>query len=189
METPDPAAASRSSNAISGLKSRSLRNDAAAANLRSGIAAAGSYYSDHFTYVGLDGAAPAPGGRGATLPLAHGIGIRAYLPSAVESHRKAARAMDEGRFKDQIVPIELKTRKGVEQFTTDEHVRKDAKLEDMAKLKAVFKKEGGTVTAANASGINDAAAAIVLMEAKAAERRNLRTARAHQPNLSGHVHR
>jgi acetyl-CoA C-acetyltransferase len=92
---------------------------------------------------------------------------------AVESHRRAAKAMDEGRFKSQIVPIELKTKKGVEQFTTDEHVRKDVKPEDMAKLKAVFKKEGGTVTAGNASGINDAGAAVVLMEAQTAKRQNI----------------
>jgi acetyl-CoA C-acetyltransferase len=87
---------------------------------------------------------------------------------SLASHRKAAKAIDAGYFKSQIVPIELKTRKGVEQFTTDEHVRKDAKPEDMAKLKAVFKKDG-TVTAGNASGINDAGAAVVLMEAKAAK--------------------
>ena len=87
---------------------------------------------------------------------------------ALASHKKAAKAIEAGYFKSQIVPIELKTRKGVEQFTTDEHVRKDAKPEDLAKLKAVFKKDG-TVTAGNASGINDAGAAIVLMEAKAAK--------------------
>jgi len=90
---------------------------------------------------------------------------------AVESHRRAANALDNGLFKSQIVPIELKTKKGVEQFTTDEHVRKGAKVEDLAKLKAVFKKDG-TVTAANASGLNDAAAAVVLMEAKTAARHN-----------------
>ncbi len=90
---------------------------------------------------------------------------------AVASHRRAARAIENGYFKSQIVPVEIKTRKGVEQFATDEHVRKDARLEDMAKLKPVFKKDG-TVTAANASGINDAGAAVVLMEAKAA--RNLK---------------
>jgi acetyl-CoA C-acetyltransferase len=88
---------------------------------------------------------------------------------AVESHRKAARAIESGYFKSQILPIELKTKKGVEQFTTDEHVRKDVKPEDLAKLKAVFKKEG-TVTAGNASGLNDAGAAVVLMEANAAKR-------------------
>jgi len=88
---------------------------------------------------------------------------------AVESHKKAARAIEQKFFEKQIVPVELKTRKGVEQFTTDEHVRKDASMENMAKLKAVFKKDG-TVTAANASGINDAGAAVVLMEASAAQR-------------------
>jgi acetyl-CoA C-acetyltransferase len=90
---------------------------------------------------------------------------------SVESHRKAARAMESGFFKSQMIPIELKTRKGVEQFTTDEHVRKDVKPEDMAKLKTVFKKDG-TVTAGNASGINDAGAAVVLMEAQSATRQN-----------------
>jgi acetyl-CoA C-acetyltransferase len=88
---------------------------------------------------------------------------------ALESHRRAAHALEAGIFKSQIVPIELKTRKGSEQFATDEHVRKDAKIEDLAKLRAVFKKDG-TVTAGNASGINDAGAAVVLMEAKAAEK-------------------
>src|SRR3954466_1902346 len=88
---------------------------------------------------------------------------------SVESHKRAARAIEAGYFKSQIVPVELKSKKGVEQFTTDEHVRADASMDNLAKLKAVFKKDG-TVTAANASGINDAAAAIVMMEAKAAQR-------------------
>jgi len=88
---------------------------------------------------------------------------------ALESHRRAASALASGHFKSQIVPIELKTRKGVEQFALDEHVRRDIKPEDLAKLKAVFKKDG-TVTAGNASGINDAAAAIVMMEAGAAQK-------------------
>jgi len=88
---------------------------------------------------------------------------------ALESHQRAARALGAGYFKGQVVPIELKTRKGTVQFASDDHVRKDLKAEDLAKLKAVFKKDG-TVTAGNASGINDAGAAVVLMEAKAAER-------------------
>jgi acetyl-CoA C-acetyltransferase len=92
---------------------------------------------------------------------------------AVESHRRAAKAIEARHFESQIVPVEIKTRQGVEPFTTDEHVRKDAKLEDMAKLKPVFRKDG-TVTAANASGINDAAAAVVLMEGAAAKKANLR---------------
>jgi acetyl-CoA C-acetyltransferase len=92
---------------------------------------------------------------------------------AVESHRRAAKAIESGYFKAQIVPIELKTRKGVEQFTSDEHVRSGVSPEDMAKLKAVFKKDG-TVTAGNASGLNDAGAAVVLMEANAAKKANLK---------------
>jgi len=93
---------------------------------------------------------------------------------AVESHRRAAAALREGHFKSQILPIELKSKKGPIQFDTDEHVRSDASAEGMAKLKAVFAKENGTVTAGNASGINDAAAAVVLMEAQAAQRANVK---------------
>ena len=92
---------------------------------------------------------------------------------SIASHQKAAKAIEAGYFKSQIVPIELKTKKGVEQFTTDEHVRKDIKPEDMGKLKTVFKKDG-TVTAGNASGINDAGAALVLMEAQAAKRQDIK---------------
>ena len=89
---------------------------------------------------------------------------------AAESHRRAARAIQEGRFKEQIIPIRLKTRKGATVFDTDEHVRADASAEDLGKLRAVFRKDG-TVTAGNASGINDGAAAVVLMEGRAAEKR------------------
>jgi acetyl-CoA C-acetyltransferase len=92
---------------------------------------------------------------------------------AVESHRRAAQAIENKFFEKQIVPIELKTKKGIEQFTTDEHVRKDVKQEDMAKLKAVFKKDG-TVTAGNASGINDAGAALVLTSSSFAEKNKLK---------------
>ena len=93
---------------------------------------------------------------------------------AVESHRRATAALAAGHFKSQILPIELKSKKGPISFDTDEHVRADASLENMAKLKAVFAKENGTVTAGNASGLNDAAAAVVLMEAGAAERKGLK---------------
>jgi acetyl-CoA C-acetyltransferase len=93
---------------------------------------------------------------------------------AVESHKRAAAAIAAGHFKSQILPIELKSKKGTVVFDTDEHVRGDASMEGMAKLKAVFAKENGTVTAGNASGINDAAAAVVLMEKSAAEKRGLK---------------
>src|SRR5262249_18733067 len=81
---------------------------------------------------------------------------------SIQSHQKAAAARGAGYFKSQIVPIEIKRKKGVEQFTTDEHVRKEISPADMSRLKTVFKKDG-TVTAGNASGINDAGAAIVMM--------------------------
>ncbi|KVD21812.1 beta-ketothiolase BktB [Burkholderia ubonensis] len=87
---------------------------------------------------------------------------------ALESHRRAARAIAEGRFKDQILPIAIRTRKGEVQFDADEHVRNDASADDFTKLKPVFQKENGTVTAGNASGINDAAAAVLMMSADAA---------------------
>ena len=90
---------------------------------------------------------------------------------AVESHRRAQQATEAGYFKEQIVPVMLKSRKGEVAYATDEHFRANATLEDMAKLKPVFVKENGTVTAGNASGINDAAAAVVLMDAKAAQAR------------------
>lgn len=87
---------------------------------------------------------------------------------AVESHRRAAAAIAEGRFKGQIVPIVQKTRKGEVTFDTDEHVKAGTTLETLAKLKPAFKKEGGTVTAGNASGINDGAAFFVLADAAVA---------------------
>jgi len=91
---------------------------------------------------------------------------------AVESHRRATAAQKEGRFKSQILPIELKSKKGPISFDTDEHVRSDATAEGMAKLRAVFAKDKGTVTAGNASGINDGAAFLVLAEAEAARAAN-----------------
>jgi acetyl-CoA C-acetyltransferase len=93
---------------------------------------------------------------------------------AVESHKRAANAIAKGYFKDQILGIELKSKKGPVTFDTDEHVRGDATVEGMAKLKAVFAKENGTVTAGNASGINDAAAAVVLMEKSVAAKKGLK---------------
>ncbi len=87
---------------------------------------------------------------------------------AVESHRRASEAIKEGRFKSQIVPITIKSRKGDVVFDTDEHCKPDTTMETLGKMKAVFKKEGGTVTAGNASGINDGAAFFVLAAADAA---------------------
>ena len=93
---------------------------------------------------------------------------------AVESHRRASAATREGRFASQILPIELKSRKGSTSFAADEHIRHDATLEDMRKLKPAFQKEDGTVTPGNASGINDGAVALVLMERRTAQARGLK---------------
>jgi len=92
---------------------------------------------------------------------------------AVESQARAAKAIAAGYFKDQIVPIEVRVKKEMVPFDTDEHVRGNTTMESLAKLRPVFQKDG-TVTPGNASGINDAAAAVVLMEAGAAEKRGLK---------------
>ena len=91
---------------------------------------------------------------------------------AVESHKRAAFAIAEGCFKEQILPLEIKQRKKTLIFDTDEHVRSDVTLEDMTRLKPAFDPEG-SVTAGNASGINDGAAAVVLMDRGLAESRGL----------------
>jgi acetyl-CoA C-acetyltransferase len=92
---------------------------------------------------------------------------------ATRSHNRAQAAIENGYFKEQIMPVELKSRKGVTLFDTDEHVRLDCTVEQMAGLKPVFKKDG-TVTAGNASGLNDAAAAILMMDRDAAEAQGIK---------------
>ncbi len=92
---------------------------------------------------------------------------------ALESHNRAERATKAGYFKSQILPVILKSRKGDIAFDTDEHFRANCSLDDMTKLKPAFLKENGTVTAGNASGINDAAAAVVLMDSASAKARGL----------------
>jgi acetyl-CoA C-acetyltransferase len=81
---------------------------------------------------------------------------------AVESHRRAAEAQEAGRFEEEIVPVEVKVKRDTVEFERDEHIREDASVEGMGKLKPAFKSEDGTVTAGNSSGVNDAAAAVVL---------------------------
>ena len=93
---------------------------------------------------------------------------------AVESQKRADAAIKAGHFKSQILPIELKSKKGPVQFDTDEHPKSDTTMETLAKLKTVFAKENGSVTAGNASGINDGAAAVVLMESAAASKAGLK---------------
>ena len=89
---------------------------------------------------------------------------------ALTSHMRAKAAIEAGRFDDEVVPVPIKVKRQEVGFTEDEHVRKDATLENLGKLPTVFKRDGGTVTAGNASGMNDAGAAVVLMhENKAKE--------------------
>ena len=92
---------------------------------------------------------------------------------SAESHRRAAAAIAAGRFKEQIVPVIIKTRKGDVAFDTDEHVKADTTVDTLAKMKAAFKKEG-LVTAGNASGINDGAGAVVLASGEAVKAQGLR---------------
>ncbi|KVZ03401.1 beta-ketothiolase BktB [Burkholderia stagnalis] len=103
----------------------------------------------------------------------YGISRDAQDALALESHRRASHAAQAGYFKDQILPVELiGSKKGTPVlFARDEHVRDDASADDFTKLRPVFVKENGTVTAGNASGINDAAAAVLLMERRTAEQR------------------
>lgn len=91
---------------------------------------------------------------------------------ALESHRRASAAIAAGYFEEQIAPIELKSRKGVFEFSVDEHVRQDVTLESLRSLRPMFQK-GGSVTAGNASGINDGAAALVLMSESELKKNNV----------------
>jgi acetyl-CoA C-acetyltransferase len=102
-----------------------------------------------------------------------GITREAQDALAVQSHNRAQRAIEAGYFKEQIVPVILKSKKGDVAYATDEHFRPDCTAADLNKLKPVFLKENGTVTAGNASGINDAAAAVVLMDAALAKARGI----------------
>jgi len=96
----------------------------------------------------------------------YGIGRDAQDAFALQSHQRAERAIQEGRFVSQIAPVEVVSRRQTRSFDTDEHVRLNAQIEDFQKLRAVFEKDG-TVTAGNASGINDGACAVVLASEQA----------------------
>jgi acetyl-CoA C-acetyltransferase len=103
---------------------------------------------------------------------AHQIGRAAQDEFALASQQRASAASTSGRFRDEIVPVEIASRKGPVTVEADEHIRHDTTIEAMARLKPTFT-DDGTVTAANSSGINDGAAALVLMTAGEASRRGL----------------
>lgn len=99
----------------------------------------------------------------------HGISREQQDAYATQSQQRAAAAIEAGVFKEQIVPVEIKTRKGVVLFDTDEGVKADTSVDALAKMKPAFKKEEGTVTAGNASTLNDGAAAVVMASAEKAK--------------------
>jgi len=103
----------------------------------------------------------------------HDISREAQDAFALESQKRAAAAIEAGHFKDQIVPVMVKQRREEVAFETDEHVKADTTLEGLAGLRPAFKKDG-SVTAGNASGINDGAAALVMARASAAEKAGLK---------------
>jgi acetyl-CoA C-acetyltransferase len=120
---------------------------------------------DSLTELGIG---PAMGITAENLAERHGISRKEQDELALVSQQRATAAIDEGRFADEIVPLEIKQKKQTIVFDTDEHPRRDANLDDLSKLKPAFKKDG-TVTAGNASGINDGAAAVMLMSRSKAE--------------------
>jgi len=103
----------------------------------------------------------------------HDVSREAQDAFALESQKRAAKAIEEGRFKDQIVPVMVKVKRDEVAFDTDEHVKANTTLEGLAGLRPAFKKDG-SVTAGNASGINDGAAALVMARASAAEKAGLK---------------
>jgi acetyl-CoA C-acetyltransferase len=105
----------------------------------------------------------------------YGIGREEQDEFAADSQQKAERAIADGVFDDEIVPIAVPVKGGTRVVDTDEHPRAGTTAEALAKLRAAFRRDGGTVTAGNASGVNDGAAAIVVMSARKAQERGLRT--------------
>ncbi|HSV54279.1 MAG TPA: beta-ketothiolase BktB [Burkholderiaceae bacterium] len=138
----------------------------------------GQRMGDGVVYDWLQNTLADPFGHGAmgctaeNVAVKYGISRERQDAFAVESHRRAAEAIAQGRFKSQIVGVEVKTRKGVQVFDTDEHVRPGTTMADVAKLKPAFR-DGGTVTAGNSSGINDGAAAVILASGEEVDGRRL----------------
>jgi acetyl-CoA C-acetyltransferase len=103
----------------------------------------------------------------------YGISREEQDEFAADSQQKAERAIEEATFKDEIVPIEVPEKRGTRTVDTDEHPRAGTTAEGLGKLRAAFRRDGGTVTAGNASGVNDGAAAVVVMSARKAKERGL----------------
>jgi acetyl-CoA C-acetyltransferase len=158
--------------AAGGMESMSL--SAHAAHLRNGTKMGGVEFIDTMLKDGLWDAFHGyhMGSTAENVATKYQISREQQDQFAVASQNKASAAQKSGRFKDEIVPVTVKTRKGDIQVTDDEYIRHDSSIETMGKLRPAFSKDG-TVTAGNASGINDGAAALVLMTATEASKRGL----------------
>ncbi|MBS0642686.1 MAG: acetyl-CoA C-acetyltransferase [Acetobacteraceae bacterium] len=158
--------------AAGGMESMSL--SAHAAHLRNGTKMGGVEFIDTMLKDGLWDAFHGyhMGNTAENVATKYQITREQQDAFAVQSQNKASAAQKAGRFKDEIAPVTVKTRKGETVITDDEYIRHDANLETMAKLRPAFTKDG-TVTAGNASGINDGAATVVLMTASEAQKRGL----------------
>ena len=115
---------------------------------------------DSLTNLGIG---PAMGITAENVADKYGVTREDMDAYSLQSQQRAVKAIDEGKFKDEIVPVTVSSRKGDTVYDTDEYPRRDASLEKLAKLKATFK-EDGKVTAGNASGMNDAASGVILMD-------------------------
>ncbi|MEN3046434.1 MAG: acetyl-CoA C-acetyltransferase [Candidatus Hydrothermales bacterium] len=144
-------------------------------NLRSGVKYGDSKAIDHMVYDGLWCSFNSQHMGNLAEYTARKAGIKREEQDkfAYESHMKAVKATKEGKFKDEIIPIEIKTKEGVKVIDRDESPREDTSLEKLAELKPVFEKDG-TVTAGNAPGLNDGAAAVVIASEKAVKELNLK---------------
>lgn len=120
---------------------------------------------DSLTSLGIG---PAMGITAENLAKKYGISRHEQDEFALLSHQRAIKAIDEGKFKEEIVPLEIREKKKVTVMDTDEHPRRDTNLESLAALKPAFR-EGGTVTAGNSSGINDGASGMIIMSARKVE--------------------
>lgn len=159
--------------AVGGQENMSLSQHAG--HLRNGVKMGPSSFADTMIVDGLWDAFNNyhMGQTAENLAQKYQIGREEQDAFAVASQNKAEAAREAGKFKDEIVPVEIKTRKGVVTFDHDEYIREGVTTDSISGLKPAFVRDGGSVTAANASGLNDGGAALIVMSAKEADKRNL----------------
>jgi len=158
-----------------GIESMSQAGFVLPANIRSGHKMMDITVKDHMVTDGLTDAFNKyhMGVTAENIAEKYSISREAQDEFVMESQRKAIKAVDEGKFNDEIVPVEIKTRKGTVVFDKDEYPNRVTSLEKLSKLRTVFKKDG-TVTAGNASGVNDGASVMLIASEKAVKKYNLK---------------